>query len=87
MRDVSLMLQDYRLTTAEILYHMPDHPHLLQSFVWQDYDIAPKYPVLRDFLGFWEREIDGRIHSVFVAKKELITPGDYRFADYEGTMQ
>jgi uncharacterized protein Usg len=53
MREVSLMLQDYRLTTAEILYHMPDHPHLLQSFVWQDYDIAPRFPVLSKFVSFW----------------------------------
>ena len=45
-------LEGYRLATAEILYHMPDHPGLLQSYVWQDYDIAPEYPVLGRFLGF-----------------------------------
>ena len=27
-------LNHYRLTTAEILYHMPDHPTLLQTFHW-----------------------------------------------------
>ena len=27
-------LNDFRLTTAEILYHMPDAYHLLQTFVW-----------------------------------------------------
>ena len=26
----------YRITTAEILYWMPDHRHVLQSFVWQN---------------------------------------------------
>ena len=49
MRDHSemdLMLKGYGLTTAKILYHFPDHPHLLQSFIWQDYDLAPKFPVL-----------------------------------------
>ncbi len=53
MRETERMLKDYRLATAEILYHMPDHPHLLQSFVWQDYDIAPVFPVLNRFLDFW----------------------------------
>ncbi|HIF11421.1 MAG TPA: hypothetical protein EYQ81_17315 [Sneathiellales bacterium] len=47
------MLKDYRLTLAEILYHLPDHPSLLQSFIWQHLDIAPKFPELNKFLGFW----------------------------------
>jgi uncharacterized protein Usg len=67
-------LQDYRLTTAEILYHLPDHPALLQSFIWQDLDIAPQYPVLHKFLDFWKREIDGSLHSVRVASASLIKP-------------
>ena len=36
MANLILQLRDYRLTTAEILYHMPDHPKLLQSYVWQE---------------------------------------------------
>jgi uncharacterized protein Usg len=67
-------LQDYRLTTAEILYHLPDHPNLLQSFIWQDLDIAPRYPVLHKFLDFWTREIEGTLHSVRVASAGLIKP-------------
>lgn len=74
-------LADYRLTTAEILYHMPDHPSLLQTFVWQDYDIAPRFPILHKFLEFWAQNLDGRLHSVKVASAEVITPGDTRFAD------
>lgn len=74
-----LMLRDYRLTLAEILYHLPDHPTLLQSFVWQQLDIAPKFPVLRGFLDFWERDIEGKIHSVTIDHSKLITPTDYRF--------
>jgi uncharacterized protein Usg len=68
-------LNDYRLTTAEILYHLPDHPHVLQTFVWQDLDIAPQYPVLHKFLAFWRREIEGPLHSVRVASATLINPG------------
>ena len=87
MADLRTQLADYRLTTAKILYHMPDHIHLLQEFIWQDYDLAPKFPHLHKFLDFWTREIDGKLHSVYVAKKEIITPGDYRFAAWEGTLQ
>lgn len=78
--ELEYMLKDYRLTTAEILYHMPDYPQLLQSYVWQELDLAPKFPVLKKFLGFWERELDGKLHSVKVAHAELIMPQHFRFA-------
>ncbi|MDD2878024.1 MAG: usg protein [Acidiphilium sp.] len=71
-------LQGYRLTTAEILYHLPDHPAVLQSFVWQELDIAPRYPVLNAFLEFWARQIDGKLHSVRVGSAALISPGEMR---------
>jgi uncharacterized protein Usg len=83
MASLSLQLRDYRLTVAEILYHMPDHPGLLQSFIWQEMDIAPRYPVLRKFLTFWERELDGKLHSVKIATNPLITPSAYRFVGSE----
>lgn len=72
------MLCDYRLTTAEILYHFPDHPKLLQSYVWQELDLAPKFPILNQFLDFWERELDGKIHSVTVDHAELVQPSEWK---------
>jgi uncharacterized protein Usg len=80
MRDLELMIKDYRLTTAEILYHMPDHPSLLQTYVWQGLDIAPKFPVLHNFLDFWESSLDGRLHSVKVASAKIIKPNRFRYA-------
>jgi uncharacterized protein Usg len=71
-------LQDYRLTTAEILYHLPDHPRLLQSYIWQELDIAPQFPVLRKFLEFWNTNLEGKLHSVRVAAAEIITPPGWR---------
>jgi uncharacterized protein Usg len=68
----------YGLVTAHILYGMPDHPSLLQSFVWQTYDLAPQFPELRRFLDFWVRELDGPLHSVTVAHKTLIRAGEFR---------
>jgi uncharacterized protein Usg len=75
---LALQLDGYRLTTAEILYHLPDHPGLLQSFVWQDLDIAPKFPVLHNFLAFWQRSLDGKLHSVRVGSAKLISAGELR---------
>ena len=71
-------LDGYRLTTAEILYHMPDHPGLLQTYVWQELDLAPLFPTLRRFLRFWQRELDGKLHSVRVVSGSLIRPAGYR---------
>ncbi len=67
-------LEGYRLTTAEIVYHRPDHPAFLQQFIWQELDLAPKFPVLQKFLDFWETQIEGRIHSVRVASAAIISP-------------
>lgn len=78
--EIELRLRGYRLTTAEITYHMPDHERLLQTFIWQHLDIVPDYPKLKKFLDFWEREIEGRIHSVSVASAELIKPSQWRHA-------
>lgn len=69
-------LRGYRLATAEILYRLPDHPGLLQTYVWQDYDLAPSYPVLTKFLDFWRREIEGPLHSVRVAGKQVISAAE-----------
>ncbi len=86
MNAVALQLRDYRLTTAEILYHMPDHPGLLQTFVWQEYDLAPRFPELRRFLDFWSRNLDGRLHSVKVANRKLITANELMNTDCELTL-
>ena len=73
-------LRNYRLTTAEILYWMPDHKHVLQSYIWQNLDLAPRFPSLTKFLEFWESSLDGKVHRVRVANAELIKPAEYRFS-------
>jgi uncharacterized protein Usg len=76
-------LQGYGLTTAQILYRYPDHPKLLQTYVWQEYDLAPEFPELTRFLEFWERELDGALHSVRVAHKRLISAAECRMIGAE----
>ena len=86
-RQFTRQLQDYRLTTAEIIYHMPDHPSLLQAYVWQDLDIAPRFPILHKFLKFWETKLDGKLYMVKVASLTLISPGEFRHYGQEYTIQ
>lgn len=80
-------LRDYRLTTAEILYRLPDYPSVLQTYIWQDLDIAPRYPVLTKFLTFWHYNLDGPLHRVRVASAGLIQPAEFHFAEMLGTIQ
>ena len=74
--DFIRQLAGYGLTTATILYRMPDHPKLLQTYIWQQYDLAPRFPVLKDFLDFWKRELEGPLHSVTVAHSRLLRPAE-----------
>jgi uncharacterized protein Usg len=79
--DFRRQLQGYGLTTAHIFYRRPDHPWLLQSYVWQEYDLCPKFPELQRFLAFWRKSLDGMLHSVTVAHSSLIKPADLRAVD------
>ncbi|HEX3363807.1 usg protein [Phenylobacterium sp.] len=76
-------MEGYGLTTAEILYRMPDHPALLQSYLWQDYDLFPEFPQLKGFLDFWIRTLDGPLFKVTVGHCRLIKPAELRALDGE----
>jgi len=79
----SQMLSGYTLTTAEILYRMPDHPSLLQTYLWQEYDLLPKLPRLTEFLDFWQTNLDGKLFKVTVASKSLVSPTELPIIDGE----
>ena len=81
-----LQLQGYRLTTAEIIYRLPDHPALLQSFIWQKFDLAPDFPVLRKFLEFWSTNSEGKLHSVNVKQSSRTAPNRIRHVKHELTL-
>lgn len=84
--DIEKMLNGYGLTTAELFYRFPDHPDLLQTYVWQDYDVAPKFPVLMKFVDFWRRQLDGPLHSIRYTHRRLIAPNEWRRVDGEFTL-
>lgn len=79
--DFRRQVRGYGLTTAHIFYRRPDHPWLLQSYVWQDYDLCPKFPELQRFLEFWRSKLDGALHSVTVAHSGLIKPAELNAVD------
>lgn len=79
--DFSRQLHNFRLTTAEILYRLPDHPSLFQTYIWQELDLAPRFPELKKFLDFWSRNLDGKLHHVRVASVGLIKPAEFRCVD------
>ena len=80
-QDFRRQLQGYGLTTARIFYRRPDHPWLLQTYVWQQYDVWPEFPVLQKFLAFWRKNLEGPLHSVTVAHSRLLRPAEIRAVD------
>lgn len=81
-----LQARGYRLTTAEIIYRLPDHPALLQSFIWQKFDLAPDFPELRKFLEFWHHHIEGKLHSVNVKQSSRGAPNRFRYFKHSMTL-
>lgn len=86
MTPYELQLRGYRLTTAEIVYHLPDHPALLQTFIWQKFDLAPDFPELRKFLDFWKHNIDGALHSVNVKQSTRSSINRLRYVKHSFTL-
>ena len=84
--DFQKQVAGYGLTTAEILYRRPDHNWLLQTYVWQEYDLCPNFPELQGFLRFWQRSLEGILHSVTVAHSRLIKPAELTAIDGEFRM-
>jgi uncharacterized protein Usg len=82
-RELASLLAGYSLTTAEILYRLPDHPALLQTYIWQDYDVSPRFPKLLGFLDFWTRNLEGKLFKVTVAHCALVKPHELRVVGAE----
>jgi uncharacterized protein Usg len=82
-KDFQRQMAGYGLTTAHILYRLPDHQSLLQTYVWQDYDLCPRFPALNRFLSFWLERLEGPLHSVTVAHSRLIRPAEIRAVNGE----
>ena len=76
--ETEMMLKGYGLTTAEIFYHMPDYAHVPNTYVWQEYDLAPDHPKLFRFIEFWQAELEGPLHSVRFCHRKKLASGEWR---------
>jgi len=76
--DFRRQLEGWSLATAEITYRLPDARSLLQTYLWQDYDLAPDHDRLLHFIGFWRETLDGVLHSVRYTHRKLIAPNEWR---------
>lgn len=81
--DFRRQLEGWSLATAEITYRLPDARSLLQTYLWQDYDLAPEFPRLRGFLEFWRTELEGPLHSVRLCHRRLVGPREMRYVGDE----
>ena len=80
-KDFRNQVLGYGLTTAEIVYRRPDRHWLLQTYVWQDYDLFPNFPARRIFLAFWETKLEGPLFAVTVAHSKPIKPAELHTVD------
>ena len=71
-RETEMMLKGYGLTTAEFYYYMPDYQSVLNTLIWQEYDLAPDHPRLFRFIDFWKAEIEGALHSVRFTHRKIL---------------
>lgn len=80
---LELILKGWSLTTAEIMYRLPDHRSILQLYLWQEYDLAPKFPRLGKFLDFWSHNLDGPLEEVRIVHSPIIGPTKMRHVGSE----
>jgi uncharacterized protein Usg len=82
-RDFESQLRGWSLTTVEVLYRLPDYRNIIQSFMWQEYDQAPIFPRLKNFLDYWTKNIEGPIYKVRLANCPLIGPTEMKYIGSE----
>jgi uncharacterized protein Usg len=58
------------LVTLDIYYWMPDYENILQRFVWQTFDVKPKYPRIHRFLDYWHNNIDAIVNEIRISESE-----------------
>jgi uncharacterized protein Usg len=50
---------DARASARDVDDNLSFLRRLLQTYVWQEYDMFPNFPALKDFLAFWETKFEG----------------------------
>ena len=63
-------IRKWTLATVQVIYHIPDHIHILNEFSWQTKDRLPEYPRIHEFLDYWDKHIDGPIKEAYIYDHE-----------------
>ena len=67
---MTVYIRRWTLATVQVIYHIPDHIHLLNEFSWQTKDRVPEYPRIHEFLDYWDKHIDGPIKEAYIYAHE-----------------
>jgi uncharacterized protein Usg len=79
-RDFRAQLAGFSLTTAEISTACQIIPRCSEL---SGRSTSSRFPRLRTFLDFWTHNLEGKLFSVKVAHKKLITPAELRLVGDE----
>ena len=67
---MTVYIRKWTLATVQVIYHIPDHIHILNEFSWQTKDRLPEYPRIHEFLDYWDKNIDGPIKEAYIYDHE-----------------
>ena len=67
---MTVYIRRWTLATVQVIYHIPDHIHILNEFSWQTKDRLPEYPRIHEFLDYWDKHIDGPIKEAYIYDHE-----------------
>ena len=63
---MTVYIRRWTLATVQVIYHIPDHIHILNEFSWQTKDRLPEYTRIHEFLDYWDKHIDGPIKEAYI---------------------
>jgi len=67
---------------ANFTYWMPD-VNILNSLTLEFLDRAPHFPILKGFVGFWQKNLDGKLYSVEYDFEPHLSVRDFRHVSGE----
>ena len=68
--NLTYIIEKWTIASVQVIYHLPDHIHILNEFVWQTEDRRPKFPRIGKFLEYWNKNIEGPIKEVYIYDHE-----------------
>ena len=63
---MAYILHKWTVATVQVVYYIPDFPHIVNEFMWQTDDQRPNFPRIGRFLNYWDKNIDGPIKEVYI---------------------